>query len=483
MSVLGLICRCPMVWRCFGTLALLYAGISSSAVWAFTPQEYAAGMRLKADVEAQALAQKQARRLISSASALAGMMRKQAANEAATLPQRERIERDREELKLQDQIRGWATGRFRPPEQRPARTSLHESWKRARDLSEDRLLNFPEQAGGAISTGNGLNFFLNACGPSAVEHVGFSRQAQSQMGQLISEQQQLNRDLGRSPNDPPDPNDPETQQIVKEIEVLKGRLALLKGLGGSQPLTPYDRQHIRCKMGETGFKLIIDLNEEPLPLKWPPVLRRDDFAVLRSEVERARQAALEELKAGKGLSPAASQQLTEAVDDLHDDFLKSHMGNLDRVRGGAAATGEVQRYMAGKKFLQELRYSVVRFLEANELQDVYVRPFEGESIPELMAFMVENGLRFAPAEANDERTYRKTFDLMSEYYRDLYSMQLASVGDHRHLEMLEAHERQLRTIMTENTEVDVLQLLEGTAKVSIGDFLMDAKTPAGQRAP
>ena len=45
-----------------------------------------------------------------------------------------------------------------------------------------------------------------------------------------------------------------------------------------------------------------------------------------------------------------------------------------------------------------------------------LEPFNGDTVTELIAFMCQHGLQFAPPESGDEATYRKVFLAMREVF-------------------------------------------------------------------
>lgn len=295
-----------------------------------------------------------------------------------------------------------------------------DRWKRSRQLARTQFLHFPEKSRGAVKSGRALNFFLDACGQAALEHETFLRQARAELKMATS---------------------PEQQHIARE------KVTFLEGIGGTETLSEHDRQRIRCEMGGAGPKLIINLNDDPLPLDWPVLFRREpDFVPLCEAIREAKEAAIDEIARRGGVQPQTMNQLTDAVDALKLAFDKKYREFLSGKREENNAVSRMP-YLNAKKFAIGLRHGVLRLLEARMEEDVQIGKFEKETVGELLAFMCRNGLRFAEADTNGERTYARLFRMMTGYYSDLYSLEIATEDAERQLALLQQREALLTNVM------------------------------------
>jgi len=223
------------------------------------------------------------------------------------------------------QVREWGLAQFKdfelnlPERVRADRPTQYvyqiERWKNAHARLKDKFTNLPEQSRGEIASGRALNFFLDTYGSTAIMHA-----------------------LARTKGD--ESFDDLLQSLATETE-----------------LGPDVLRHVRFTIGLTGRKVTGQLTTGALPLDWPSALvtgrRYDEYKMLLKE---SRDRAMEELKAGKGISPETQEELmliaTSFYDAFHADlreFLKTHAKYDDDcrapVRGetipGVVANGSV----------------------------------------------------------------------------------------------------------------------------------------------
>jgi hypothetical protein len=134
-------------------------------------------------------------------------------------------------------------------------------------------------------------------------------------------------------------------------------------------------------------------------LTWPVLLRRPEFKAEREEIAdrfaRARDLAgqtqsLELEKAVRELRKA----LTDCAAHLRREFKK----NADDPAWG-------NRYFCtAKNFLEQEMNQAILVLEKPEAS-FYLKPLEGKTAAELVRFMKDKGVRFAPATSGCERAY------------------------------------------------------------------------------
>jgi hypothetical protein len=249
-----------------------------------------------------------------------------------------------------------------------------------RDAFLFRLLSRDEATKGAISRGSALNFFLEKLGAPAFDHA-------------------LYRELTKQKQSLAGPQRPEK--------------LLTQGSEGEFVLDESTTGHIRYTRGSTGAKLTGRLNEGPLDLAWPAVLRSEGFTPLTRRIEKARDKALDELRSGKPVSSAAGDELLEAVNSLCRRLTAEKLKN---------SGNELWRWVLAERHGKLLMGGAYRLVEARTLDDAVVDTFKSGTIEELLAFMHRHNLRFAEADANGESAYNSIAEMMIRYYSDLEAL-------------------------------------------------------------
>ncbi len=175
-------------------------------------------------------------------------------------------------------------------------------------------------------------------------------------------------------------------------------------------------------------------------------------------MDRAKAAAVAELKAGKGISPATQSSLMSAADDLGSKFedAKPHLleeSTGDRIR--------IQQYIDAKHFIQEARSGVYRLVAARQLADVMpAESFTGRTVDQLLTYISRQGLRFAPAATSGDGAYNTVFRLMTEYYTSLHGLALAIEQNDRKLAKLDAEAGRLMDARNRDTLAALKEVLE-----------------------
>jgi len=153
--------------------------------------------------------------------------------------------------------------------------------------------------------------------------------------------------------------------------------------------------------GPAGSRLEFRLSEgKVLETKWPPGLRREQFALLCGEFEAARDQLLKDIKAGGQVSEPTRDRLIVALDRLlvaleeafPPEERKTHSVFLE--------------YNAAKYYLRSLVAQVNRAISTNDLS-VFAASlsFRGDTILELIQHMFQSGIVFAPPKPGGERVY------------------------------------------------------------------------------
>jgi hypothetical protein len=134
-------------------------------------------------------------------------------------------------------------------------------------------------------------------------------------------------------------------------------------------------------------------------LSWPALLRSEDFAEDRARIEAV-------------LGPATEKAAHGRVDAGTPEAISKYAKELEmRLVLMAKIMGETSGWSAGdyieaKRFLHRLD-DALKFLRQPQVErygiDVYAA--RGKSVAELVRYMGENGLRFAPAVTGNEAAY------------------------------------------------------------------------------
>jgi hypothetical protein len=130
-------------------------------------------------------------------------------------------------------------------------------------------------------------------------------------------------------------------------------------------------------------------------LRWPRLLAEETFETARDRLNLKIGAAIEQAKSGVTLDRQALVSMSDDIDALHL-----------QLRGRVSDVAAPQ-FIEGKRFLNQLGDAVkaleqpdaIRFLSGSY-------DFKGQTVNELVKFMTENGLWFAPATGGDEPAYR-----------------------------------------------------------------------------
>ena len=207
-----------------------------------------------------------------------------------------------------------------------------------------------------------------------------------------------------------------------------------KTLAGSnldKELGPRDIGHLRLTDGGHvgGHKLIFRPDDaKVLQTDWPRALRGPEFKSVRDHFERTRDAALEKLRKGQ-LSWEEEQALIEAIDRVtarfNEVYTREYRLQMQLVRPGTYSS----EYKVGQRFLQSLAAGVFRALSTND-RSVFDESykFTGDSVVDLVLYMYQNGLEFAPPESGDEAVYKNVYRTMRELYTSLAPEQAIPQG-------------------------------------------------------
>jgi hypothetical protein len=149
--------------------------------------------------------------------------------------------------------------------------------------------------------------------------------------------------------------------------------------------------------------------------EWPEALRLPEFAASRAAFETARLATEDQIRAGGG-GEFGVPAMRAAVDDMQHTlrllYPQSERSDLERYR----------EYVTSRDCLRSLESEIRRLEQADPATIAAFdgsRKFEGNTLPELVAWMSHRGLKFAPARPGDEEAYFTAFRLLRASYDTL----------------------------------------------------------------
>jgi hypothetical protein len=212
--------------------------------------------------------------------------------------------------------------------------------------------------------------------------------------------------LTRSRNNPPN-------TVIWSGDALNDLLAAIQGkqtdygdLGAAFPLDSETLQHINLSAGTTPGT--VGLFRQARPLRWPLPLTEDRFDSSREKIEALSTQVIQSVVLNK---PVLNKPDAKAMRDL----LKAISSLKDEV---TAATKD----QSPSDNIKSMRYVKQLYEAAQSMTDPNAVFFfngkwsaQGSTVPELIAYMTANGLRFAPASEGDEPYYSALYRSMLDY--------------------------------------------------------------------
>lgn len=329
----------------------------------------------------------------------------------------EELERVRSQLQVQGArvgtMRQWTQYNFdlarRGKIPQPQKVSKYlTGLQHRKETTEQALLQFGEQSRGAVKSGRALNFFVDECGPAALEQACCRSLSQYQSRQ--------------------------TQADAMEPEVLSGMTT-------SYVLDENTIRHIRYVRGVTGRKLTGRLNEKPLDLEnVNSVLRQDEFRLQVEQITKLRDRALAELEKGQPVTPDTSFKLVSAIQALLDDIRVAKKKHAKRGFDAMRPYQQAERQMLG------ISDGASRLIEAQKTADAAVPEFKSGTIGELLAHMQRYSLHFDAPDDNGDTAYNQLYLFLTKYYLDLRALQEAEAESERDYKLLAARDREIADV-------------------------------------
>jgi hypothetical protein len=224
-------------------------------------------------------------------------------------------------------------------------------------------------------------------------------------------QHQMERDLRRAMNDPPSVeiwSGDALNPIYRDIQ--HAEMANVRA--SPVPIEPWVLPHINLTTGTTtlqGVGVLKDLTK----FDWPQILRREDYADDRKNIEEKMRQAVSQVKSG-------GQADVDLLDQL-DGAMMGLQGKLESQVQDLTPT----QYVRANRYVKEVRDSLKIFQDPM-VKDYFNSKYEakGDTVSQLVRNMMDQGLRFAPAATGDETAYTVLHRLMVTY--DLRLQQYAA---------------------------------------------------------
>jgi len=381
--------------------------------------------------------------------------------------ERKLIEKTIAEIRLINESRDYVLGSFEP-EKRGLVPKLHEANRRFERLAKNRdqwtnkFVRFPEASRGAIWSGRALNHFVELCGTTASEHE-FLRE------QLARERREYEALLQASTGK-------DKAEAEDQLERIKLQQELLGKIRSLPVLNDYHRSKIRYKGGMAKDAATYSGGQGILPINWGSLsaLPGADFSWHRENIEHWKKQATQQLRQNGAVDARTMETVMNLVECLASDAEKYKRryvkGDLAHHKNQLNTT---TLYRDVLPMVKQLKIDVLRFLSATRPEDImFGDDFVGDTIDELMIYMIRNGLQFAPGQANERRTYEVLYREMVRYYMALHSLVVALNYDKGQIKKLEDREQKLLELQYEDTLARTDELLRAAPEKSAAEKIL-----------
>jgi hypothetical protein len=195
-------------------------------------------------------------------------------------------------------------------------------------------------------------------------------------------------------------------QLQADLELTEGELQQIQLTDG----------------GRDGKRLVFPANGGAAALpRWPPALRVHPCDAARDNYDRARDAAVKDLRAKREISPENQDRLLQAVDALFAALDEAYPSEVRKKHR------EYAEYWTAKRFVNTLLAATNRAIAVNDPSAFSgdLR-FQGKSLLLLLQHMHRNGLQFAEPGPGADRLYRILFEDLRAMYAELVKEQPAN---------------------------------------------------------
>jgi hypothetical protein len=192
----------------------------------------------------------------------------------------------------------------------------------------------------------------------------------------------------------------------KSLNVLLTQLKQLHGRGQRGKAIPVDEETLKQINVSPKFGRNIGFIKSGR-VRWPIALTGDQFTRFRETVDVKLEEAINRARINGKVDAVLMKDLDAARKGMED--------TLEKTSGGLS----LSQYMEAKRYLSYLAEGL-RALEEPDVQNFFNRKYEarGKTIPDLVDYMIREGLVFVDAVPGGEGPYRTLYNYLSAYEED-----------------------------------------------------------------
>ena len=192
---------------------------------------------------------------------------------------------------------------------------------------------------------------------------------------------------------------------AKSLNDILDSLMKAKGKGPNLPIDQDLLKQINVNSGGRENIGLIRNIKEGAPLVWPLGLKGADFDSERASIDSL-------------LPRSVSQALHGQVDDGIRTALDTALRGLQTKLSQDVNDLTPSQYIEAKRFLNQLGDAIAALGDRN-VANYFTQKFapQGKTVEELVSYMADHGLRFAPAVAGDEAAYLALHHYLASYSR------------------------------------------------------------------
>jgi hypothetical protein len=202
-------------------------------------------------------------------------------------------------------------------------------------------------------------------------------------------------------------NDPPVTEVLsaRALNDLFRHLAKEQGRGEKGPNIPLDQDLLKG-INVTGqdSRANVGLLKDDGKLQWPLALESSEFKDSREQMNKLIADAVNVAKFGNAVDPGKLKDMKAEMDRLNN-ALTADINELSP-----------SQYIAARRYLNQLE-DAVRALEDPKVGNYFNQNWapKGRNVAELIKYMSDKGLRFAPAVAGDTDAYRALYHALQAF--------------------------------------------------------------------
>jgi hypothetical protein len=196
--------------------------------------------------------------------------------------------------------------------------------------------------------------------------------------------------------------------LLREIQLQGAKGVMTTYKGPKEPLDPDQLKLINVTSAKGGGN--IGLLKNGGRLNWPLALTAPEFKEERERLASLAQDAVKEAEFNNRVDPGSLRTMNEDLDRMQKQLSRS-VGDLP-----------VSQYMEAKRFLGDLG-DALKVMAQPDAASYINRKYsaKGKTVPDLIKYMSDNGLQFAPAVSGDETAYQALHRALAAYATGLQS--------------------------------------------------------------